>query len=238
VAIAIIADDEPLLRKELREALEDLWPGLEIAGEFADGAAALRAIEELHPGIAFLDIRMPKLSGLEVAERVQGECHVVFVSAYDQHAIAAFEQGAADYLLKPIRHVRLAATVKRLQQRLEHRSRLELSEHPARLEWIQATIGNRLRFISVDDVYYFRSDGKYTRVVTADADTLIRRPITALYENLDHNRFWKIHRGTVVCVERIDCVIRDEGGTMTVRLRDGVAELPVSKTHQGRFRGM
>jgi DNA-binding LytR/AlgR family response regulator len=235
---AIIADDEPLLRRELREALEDLWPELEITAEPADGAAALRAIEASQPTIAFLDIRMPKLSGLEVAERVQGECHVVFVTAYDQHAIAAFEQGAVDYVLKPIRHVRLAATVKRLQQRLLQVTPPDASGRTVPLEWIQATVGNRLRFISINDVYYFRSDGKYTRVVTAEADAVIRRSIAALHETLDQNRFLKIHRGTVVSVEHIDSVIREEGGAMTVRLRNGRAELPVSKAHQGLFRGM
>jgi DNA-binding LytR/AlgR family response regulator len=236
MASAIIVDDEPLLRRELREALVDLWPALEIVAECADGASAIRAIEEFHPGIAFLDIRMPKLSGLEVAERMQGECHVVFVTAYDEHAIAAFEQGAVDYLLKPIRHGRLAATVKRLQARVEHD--VAAAGQAARLEWIQASIGNSLRFFSVSDVYYFQSDGKYTRMVTADSESLIRRSITALQESLDAKKFWKIHRGTVVSVEHIDSVIRDEAGGMTVRLRDGRARLPVSKSHQHQFRGM
>lgn len=230
---AIIADDEPLLRQELREALQDLWPALTIVAECADGAMALRAIEEHRPDMAFLDIRMPKLSGLEVGERVQGECHLVFVTAYDEHAIAAFEQGAVDYLLKPIRHARLAATVKRLQQRVAR----DFGE-ASRLEWIQASVGNRLRFISVSDVLYFRSEGRYTRIVTAETEALIRRSITALQQSLDPKSFWKIHRGIVVSVRHIDSVIRDEAGGMTVRVRDGRADLPVSKAHQHQFRGM
>lgn len=233
---AIIVDDEPLLRLELGEALIDLWPELEIVAECPDGAAAVRAIEEFHPGIAFLDIRMPKMSGLEVAERIQGECHIVFVTAYDEHAIAAFEKGAVDYLLKPIKHARLAATVKRLQERVVDDS-IRAGE-AGRLEWIQASVGNSLRFFSVSDVYYFQSDGKYTRIVTADTESLIRRSITALQESLDSTRFWKIRRGTVVSVEHIDSVIRDDAGGMTVRLRDGRADLPVSKSHQHQFRGM
>ncbi len=230
---AIIADDEPLLRQELREALRDLWPALTIVAECADGAMALRAIEEHRPDMAFLDIRMPKLSGLEVGERVQGECHLVFVTAYEEHAVAAFEQGAVDYLLKPIRHARLAATVKRLQQRVARDFGAA-----SRLEWIQASVGNRLRFISVSDVLYFRSEGRYTRIVTAETEALIRRSITALQPSLDPKSFWKIHRGIVVSVRHIDSVIRDEAGGMTVRVRDGRADLPVSKAHQHQFRGM
>jgi DNA-binding LytR/AlgR family response regulator len=235
---AVIADDEPLLRQELRDTLADLWPSLRVVGEYGDGAACLRAIEELGPRIAFLDIRMPKLSGLEVAERIQGDCQIVFVTAYDEHAVAAFEQGAIDYVLKPIKHVRLAETIKRLQQRIERQDAAEKPGKSARLEWIQASVGNKLRFFPVNEICYCQSDGKYTRIVTADSSALIRRTIQALCESLDPSRFWQIHRGTVVNVEQIDSVIRDEGGTMLVRLRDGLGELPVSKSHQHQFRGM
>ena len=233
---AIIADDEPLLRQELRESLEDLWPELTIVGEFADGAEALNAIEALQPAVSFLDIHMPKLSGLEVAERVQGATQVVFVTAYDEHAIAAFEQGVADYLLKPIKQARLAATIQRLKQRLAIVPATRKSARPW-LNWIQATLGQTLRFLAVHDVYYCRSDGKYTRIVTADAEALIRKPLTALLQDLDPELFWQINRGIAVNVEHIDSVVRTDN-EMIVKLRGGRTELPVSKTHQGRFRGM
>lgn len=234
---AVIADDEPLLRKDLREGLADLWPELDVVGEYGDGAAALQAIEESHPAVSFLDIRMPKLNGLEVAERVQGVTQVVFVTAYDEHAVAAFEQGAADYILKPIRRARLAATIQRLKQRLEAARDGRDAQRPW-LHWIQATLGQTLRFFPVQDVLYFQSDGKYTRVVTAGAEALIRRSLVALLHDLNPETFWQINRGIVVNVEHIDTVVRMEGGEMIVRLRNGKADLPVSKSHQGRFRGM
>jgi DNA-binding LytR/AlgR family response regulator len=234
---AVIADDEPLLRQDLREGLADLWPELTVVGEFGDGAAALQAIEQSHPAVSFLDVRMPKLTGLEVAERVQGVTQVVFVTAYDEHAVAAFEQGAADYILKPIKHARLAATIRRLKQRLEAASDGRDAARPW-LHWIQATLGQTLRFFPVQDVLYFQSDGKYTRVVTASAEALIRRSLIALLHDLDPETFWQINRGIVVNVEHIDTVMRKDGGEMIVRLRNATADLPVSKTHQGRFRGM
>ena len=234
---AVIADDEPLLRRELREALADLWPELAIVGEAADGAAALRAIEEQRPAVSFLDIRMPKLSGLEVAERVQGATQVVFVTAYDEHAVAAFEQGAADYVLKPVRRARLSATVQRLKERLASAPAGRDGARPW-LAWIQATLGNTLKFVPVQDVCYCQSDGKYTRVVTAGAEALIRRPLSALLEDLDPELFWQINRGIAVNVHHIDSDVREDGGEMIVRIRANRAELPVSKAHQGRFRGM
>jgi len=234
---AVIADDEPLLRRELREALAELWPELEVCAEAADGVAALHAIEQHRPAVSFLDIRMPKLTGLEVAERVQGATQIVFVTAYDQHAIAAFEQGAVDYLLKPVRRARLAATIQRLKDRL---SPAVAGREPGRpwLQWIQATLGNTLRFFPAQDVCYCRSDGKYTRIVTADADALIRRSLSALLQDLDPELFWQINRGIVVNVQHIDAVVRHDGGEMIVRVRGRPEELPVSKAHQGRFRGM
>lgn len=234
---AVIADDEPLLRRELRESLADFWPELVVSSEHADGAAALRAIQESQPDLAFLDIRMPKLSGLEVAERTQGECLVVFVTAYDEHAVEAFEQGAADYLLKPIKAARLASTVARLRQRIAQR--MNGADRSGRyLERIQATVGNTLRFFAVEDVCYFRSDVKYTRIVTAGVEAVIRRSLAALCESLDPGRFWKINRGIVVNLDHIDSIVRDDTGAMTVRLRNGQGELPVSRQHQSQFRGM
>lgn len=233
---AIIADDEPLLRSSLKKALADLWPELEVIAECGDGAVSLQAIEEQQPDVCFLDIRMPKLSGLEVAERVQGSCHVVFVTAYDEHAVSAFEQGAADYLLKPIRRRRLAATVQRLRDRIGKNG-----QPPAQrpyLRRLQASAGNTLRFFAVADIYYCRSDGKYTRIVTSDSDALIRRSLTDLLQHLDPEMFWRIHRGTVINVDYVDRVVRGADGNMTVLLRDNRAELAVSKPQQSQFRGM
>ena len=234
---AVIADDEPLLRRELREVLADLWPELTVVAEPEDGAAALRAIEELRPAVSFLDIRMPKLSGLEVAERVQGTTQVVFVTAYDEHAVAAFEQGAADYVLKPVKRPRLAATIQRLKDRLALAPAQRESGRPW-LQWLQATLGNTLRFFLVDDICYFRSDGKYTRVVAADAEGLIRRSLSALLEDLDPAMFWQINRGIVVNVRHIDRVVRDDLGEMVVHVRGRAEALPVSRPHHARFRGM
>ena len=233
---AIIADDEPLLRSELREALADLWPDLAIAAEVGDGDAALSAIDELEPAVSFLDIRMPKLNGLEVAERVQGATQIVFVTAYDEHAVAAFEQGAVDYLLKPVKRARLVATIERLKARLAAAPTGRDTARPW-LQRIQATLGNTLRFVPLRDVAYFCSDGKYTRVVTGGTEAVIRRSLSALLQDLDPELFWQINRGIVINIEHVDSVVRDEEKGMLVRLRGG-GELAVSKTHQGRFRGM
>ena len=233
---AIIADDEPLLRSELREALAELWPELAIAAEVGDGDAALSAIDELEPAVSFLDIRMPKLNGLEVAERVQGATQIVFVTAYDEHAVAAFEQGAVDYLLKPVKRARLAATIERLKTRLAGTPAGRDAARPW-LQRIQATLGNTLRFVPVRDVAYFCSDAKYTRVVTGGTEALIRRSLGALLQDLDPELFWQINRGIVINIEHVDSVVRDEEKGMVVRLRGG-GELAVSKTHQSRFRGM
>jgi DNA-binding LytR/AlgR family response regulator len=237
VLAAVIADDEPLLRLELRDALADLWPELTIVGECSDGAAALRAIEEQRPAVSFLDIRMPKLTGLEVAERVQGTTQIVFVTAYDEHAVAAFAQGAADYVLKPVRRPRLAATIQRLKDRLAVTLANREAGRPW-LQWLQATIGNTLRFVAVADVCFFKSDGKYTHVVTASDDALIRRSMNALLQDLDPEMFWQINRGIVVNVRHIDRVVRQDDGDMVVHVRNRSVELPVSKPHQSRFRAM
>jgi len=234
---AIIADDEPLLRRELREALAEVWPELAIAAEVGDGDAALQAIQDLHPAIAFLDIRMPKATGLDVAERVQGATQVVFITAYEEHAVAAFEQGAADYLLKPVKRVRLEATIDRLKKRLQAIPAGRNSGRPW-LQRIQATLGNTLRFVPVRDVAYFCSDGKYTRVVASGSNALIRRSLSALLQDLDPEVFWQINRGVVVNIEHIDSVVRDEERGVVVRLRNGAGELNVSKAHHGLFRGM
>ncbi|AQQ68437.1 hypothetical protein Mag101_12940 [Microbulbifer agarilyticus] len=235
---AIIADDEPLLRMELADALENLWPELRIIEHADNGAKALRYIEEYQPDIAFLDIRMPSLDGLEVADQVREKCQVVFVTAYDEHAVTAFEQGAIDYVLKPIKMARLAATVSRLRQRLSEKPASDETSSNEPLQWVRASSGNSLRFFPVQDIVYFRSDGKYTKIVTSDDQALIREPLRSLGQTLDSKIFWRINRGIIVNLSHISHVTRDDEGKMTVHLQGEATSLPVSKNHQSQFRGM
>jgi DNA-binding LytR/AlgR family response regulator len=216
---AIIAEDEPLLREELAELLASLWPELEIVARAGDGIEALHALETLAPDVLFLDIQMPGLTGLQVARQASGRCHVVFVTAYDQHTLAAFEQGAADYVLKPANTPRLATTVARLKERIGRQApSLEglLRELGAGrrgfLRWINASHGQAVRVITVDDVCYFQADSKYTRVVTAAEESLIRKPIKELCDELDPACFWQIHRSTIVNVHAVAGVVRDLRG--------------------------
>jgi len=244
-ARAILAEDEPLLREELAELLASLWPELEIVAQAADGVAALQAIERHAPDILFLDINMPGLNGLEVAQQASGRCHVVFVTAYDQHTLAAFEQGAADYLLKPVQPARLATTVSRLKERIGRPpAALEglLRELGARgsgyLRWINASQGQTVRVITVEDVCYFQADSKYTRVVTPEGESLIRKPIKELSQELDPASFWQIHRSTIVNVHAIAGVVRDLRGRTQVRLKRREELLQVSDAYTPLFRQM
>ena len=245
---AILAEDEPLLRQELRQTLESLWPELDIRGEAADGPSALRAIESHSPDIAFLDIEMPGENGLEVARRVNGRCHVVFVTAYDKYAVAAFEQQAADYILKPYSRDRLAASVLRLKERMQSvPAKLDgileaLAKRPAEaheyMRWITASQGQKVRFVTVDRVCYFQADNKYTMVMTPDSELLIRRAIKELHEQLDPEKFWQIHRSTIVNVNEIADVTRDLHGHMRVHLRQRKETLSVSESYTHLFRQM
>jgi DNA-binding LytR/AlgR family response regulator len=244
-ARAILAEDEPLLREELVELLARLWPELEIVAQAADGIAALQALASHAPDILFLDINMPGMSGIEVARQASGRCHVVFVTAYDQHALTAFEQGAADYVVKPVQAARLATTVTRLKERIGRPApALEglLRELGARergyLRWINASHGQTVRVITVDDVCYFQAEAKYTRVVTADAESLIRKPIKELTQELDPASFWQIHRSTIVNVHAIAGVVRDLRGRMQVRLKRREELLAVSDGYTTLFRQM
>ena len=244
-ARAILAEDEPLLREELAELLASLWPELEIVAQAADGIAALQAVERHAPDILFLDINMPGLNGLEVARQASGRCHVVFVTAYDQHTLAAFEQGAADYLLKPVQPARLATTVTRLKERIGRPpAALEglLRELGARgsgyLRWINASQGQTVRVITVEDVCYFQADSKYTRVVTPEGESLIRKPIKELSQELDPASFWQIHRSTIVNVHAIAGVVRDLRGRTQVRLKRREELLQVSDAYTPLFRQM
>jgi DNA-binding LytR/AlgR family response regulator len=245
---AVIAEDEQVLRGELREMLAAQWPELDIVAEVGDGAAATRAVEELAPRIVFLDIEMPGASGLEVARRVSGKCHVVFVTAYDKYAIAAFEQGAVDYVLKPFSTARLAETVARLKDRLRDRPAsldniLTLLASKTRagkeyLRWVTASRGDTTSIITVEQIVYFRADNKYTTVVTKDREALIRRPIRELADVVDPDMFWQIHRSTLVNLNYMAGITRDFRGHLSVRLKERNESLPVSETYTHLFKGM
>jgi DNA-binding LytR/AlgR family response regulator len=244
----LIAEDEPLLRAELREVLTRVWPELVVCAEAEDGIQALHALEAHVPDVLFLDIEMPGMSGLDVARQASGRCHVVFVTAYDQYAVAAFEQGAVDYLMKPFSPARLATTVARLRQKMQTvpanldgllRTLSQAAEgRHEYLRWITATQGNDLRLITVDEIRYFKADNKYTVVVTAKQESLIRRPIKELIDQLDPKAFWQIHRGTVVNVSAIAGVHRDIGGHLRVRIKERSETLPVSDSYVHLFRSM
>jgi DNA-binding LytR/AlgR family response regulator len=244
----VLAEDEALLADELAELLHTLWPQLQIAARAGDGVAALHAIEAHAPDFAFLDIHMPLLSGIEVAGRIAGRCHVVFITSYDQHALEAFEAGAIDYVLKPITAARLLTTVERLKARLlqapaDLRPALQgVSQRPPMpqnyLQWINASRGAAVRLITVEEILYFKSDQKFTLVVTADSEALIRKTIRELGDELDPTMFWQVHRSTVVNVYAIDSVIRDERGNLTLRLKNRPEILAVSEAYTHLFRQM
>ncbi|HYM85137.1 MAG TPA: LytTR family DNA-binding domain-containing protein [Pseudoxanthomonas sp.] len=251
----VIAEDEELLRNELSKLLSAAWPQLQIVAECEDGGSALDAIAEHQPEVAFLDIRMPGLTGLEVAEAVaeaSPDTRIVFVTAYDQYAIDAFDKGAVDYLLKPIAPGRLAATVQRLQARLAQGgsdaealaalvrqlgARLPAASAEP-LVWITASAGKDTRLIMVDDVAYFQADHKYTVVMTAEGESLLRKPIRELLEVLDPAIFKQIHRSTIVNLKSIASIARDDTGKGTVRLKSRPETLTVSQPFMTLFRNM
>ncbi len=246
---AIVAEDEATLRHQLVEQLGQLWPELAIAGEAADGVQALRLLDELRPDVMFLDIQMPGATGLEVARQASGRCHVVFVTAYDQHAVAAFDQGAVDYVLKPVSAARLFTAVSRVKQRLgTPPARLEATlaqiepsataQSRQYLRWINASVGQNLKLITVDEIAYFQADNKYTRVVGGDGEALIRKSLKELVEELDPNQFWQIHRSTLVNATSISGVTRDFRGRMLVKLKSRPETLLVSDTYTHLFRQM
>jgi DNA-binding LytR/AlgR family response regulator len=244
---AILAEDETVLREELRQHLSELWPALKIVGEAGTGVEALDLIERYAPDIVFLDIEMPLMSGLDVAQQAQERCHIAFVTAYDSHAVAAFETGAVDYVLKPLERGRLQLAVKRLQQRLGSVPQdlgvllRELTRAAAPrnyLRWINASVGQSLRLITVDEVIYFQADAKYTRVVTATGEALIRKSLQELHSELDPSIFWPIHRSTVVNANAIAGVSRDLRGRLSVRLKQCEERLSVSESHQHLFKQM
>ena len=245
----VIAEDEPLLRNQLKELLNTAWPDAHIVQLAADGAQAIRAVDQHSPEVMFLDIHMPEASGLEVAHHASGRCHVVFVTAYDQYAVAAFEEGAVDYVMKPLSLARIATAVKRVKDRLQstppNLSGLlaHLKEAPQRkgiyLRWVNASKGGaEVQLITTDEIKYFQSDTKYTRVVAAKREGLIRKSIKELSEELDPNTFWQIHRSTIVNLNAIESVSRDMNGHVILRLKDRTETLQVSQPFAHLFRQM
>jgi DNA-binding LytR/AlgR family response regulator len=251
---AILADDERLLREQLRARLAEVWPELEIVAEAKNGQEAVELVQHLQPDLAFLDIRMPGLTGVEAARAIGNACHIVFVTAYGEFAIEAFEQGAVDYVLKPAESARLQLTVQRLKQRLQAppadlgalldqlARKLDTVATAQRgqpyLQWIQAAIGQQLRMIPVGEILFFVSDEKYTRVQTEGYEALIRVPIRELIDQLDPEQFWQIHRSTIVNVRAISGVVRDFRGRQLVTFKNHAEKLEVSRSFTHLFRQM
>ncbi len=270
---AVIADDERLMREQLRTRLAEAWPELQIVAEARNGLEAVEMVREHRPDVVFLDIRMPGATGVEAARQIaqlpppEGADEaddpllpeIVFITAYDQYAVEAFEQGVADYVLKPAERERLALTVQRIRQRLAARTdgsvdappgphlqallhqlsaRLNPGQAPQYLQWIQATVGQSIQMIPVDEVLFFISDEKYTRVQTAQVEALIRKPIKELVDELDPRGFWQIHRSTLVAVKAIAGVSRDFRGRQIVSVKGHGEKLEVSRSYTGLFKGM
>ncbi|MFN5028065.1 MAG: LytR/AlgR family response regulator transcription factor [Burkholderiales bacterium] len=252
---AIIAEDEPILRAQLKTKLAKLWPDLTIVADVGDGEAALEAIAEHQPQLAFLDIQMPEMTGIEVARSLAAnktlKCHIVFVTAFDQYAIDAFNTGAIDYVLKPYSDDRLQAAVERLKERLSAvpvqpqnldslMQQLAAKFNPTaeKLKWIKANIGSALRLIPIDEVLFFQSDEKYTLVATKEFDALIKTPIKDILTGIDPDKFWQIHRSTIVLAAEIDAVTRDFRGQATVKVKGRKENLTVSRPFSHLFKQM
>ncbi|MDK2125875.1 LytR/AlgR family response regulator transcription factor [Parachitinimonas caeni] len=254
---AVIADDERLMRQQIVMRLKEAWPELVIVGEATNGLEAVSLVRAQQPDIAFLDIRMPEMDGIQAARALGGQCHVVFVTAYDQYAVTAFEQGAIDYVLKPADPERLKRTCERLKERLDSKpdssmdtlleqltQRLGSTAGAAvakpreYLRWIQASVGNALRMIPTSDILFFRAEDKYTRVQTEDFEALIRKPIKELVDELDPEEFWQIHRAILVRVDAIEQVTRDFRGQQHVHMRGFDGGLEVSRSYNHLFKQM
>lgn len=251
---AIIADDERLMREQLRSRLAEVWPDLELVAEVTNGAEAVAAVRQHHPDLAFLDIRMPGMTGIEAAREIGDACHVVFITAYNEYAVDAFEHGAVDYVLKPAETERLAITVDRLKRRLGSKpsdlrallsqlsAKLDATDGPGTernyLQWIQASVGQQLRLIPTAEVLFFRSDEKYTRVQTETIEALIRKPIKELTDELDPEQFWQIHRATIVNAKAIAGVTRDFRGRQLVLIKGHTEKLEVSRNYTHLFKQM
>jgi len=252
---AILADDEQNLTDYLKQRLSRMWPELEVVASAVNGPEALRLIDDHAPDVVFLDIKMPGLTGLEVAGRIDPKTHVVFVTAYDQYAVDAFDRQAVDYLLKPVTDDRLQRAISRLQEKLIKKespqdvaailasiAKVLPTTKSSYLRWIRASVGELTKQIAVDDVLYFQAQDKYVSVYTKEggkeSESLIRTPLSELIERLEPDRFWQIHRSTVVNVERIAGTTRDVMGRTTVKLKDSKAELQVSRAYSHLFKQM
>ncbi|HTE39263.1 MAG TPA: LytTR family DNA-binding domain-containing protein [Steroidobacteraceae bacterium] len=248
---ALIAEDEVPQRAELCSLLSELWPDLTVISECDDGLSALEAMVAHRPQVAFLDIRMPGVSGLEVAKAAAGNTQIVFVTAYEEYALQAFDRGAVDYLLKPIKRDRLEIAIARVRERLAGGIAPDLTNIITALEqqlsqvrrqggikWITATIGNATKMFSIDEVLFFQAQDKYTRVVTATDEAFIRTTLKELAVGLDSDVFWQIHRSAIVRAGIIQSVVRSDDGKLVLRLRGKDGMLPVSSAFQYRFRSM
>ena len=244
---AIIADDEQHIAQDLQRRLAQLWPELQIAAVLHDGMAAAQALRELKPDIAFLDIRMPGQSGLDAARAAAAGCRVVFVTAFDDHAVQAFEQAAVDYLLKPVSDERLMRCVDRLKQnsaaapdallaRLQQL--LATRNKPEFLHWLRIQVGQNVRMVAVEEVCCFQSADKYTTVLTRDAELLLRTPLKDLLAQLDPEQFWQVHRGTIVNARQVVSAHHDLLGKVSLTLRDRPEKVAVSRSYAHLFRQM
>jgi len=246
----LIADDEEAPREQLLAALKQAWPSAQVVAAEGNGVDAWDAFLEHEPDVCFLDIRMPGLSGIDVARRIGEQAQVVFVTAYGDHALAAFDAGAIDYLLKPVDAERLAQAVQRLRARQSPttadgaagmqallRQLAEQMRHPARLAVLQAGVGREVRMIRTDEVIYFESDSRYTRVVHTGGDALIRAPLKELLAQLDEQLFWQVHRSVIVNHRHIAAAVRVDEGNMHLTLRGRSETLPVSRHFQALFKG-
>jgi DNA-binding LytR/AlgR family response regulator len=243
---ALIVEDEPLLAAELRDELGRLWPGLTLLEPVHDGVAALREIESQRPDVLFLDVQMPGLTGIEVARVAGARSHVVFITAFDQYAVQAFEQGAVDYLLKPIEPARLAQAIGRVRARLQQPpadlstllEQLQRGPGSERLQWITVLQGRDIQFIAVDEVCYFRADNKYIAVVTPTGESLITTPLKELVARLDATVFWQVHRGVVVNMHAVHSVRRSITGHLDLTLKSRPETLRVSAGYAHLFKHM
>ena len=260
---AMLVDDEAPMRDHLRARLQQAWPELHIVAEAANGIAAIEQAEVLHPDVIFLDIRMPGKNGIEAASQLAAQAQVVFVTAYNEYAIAAFERGAMDYLLKPVELDRLQQTIERLKERINEKraaqgkaaatqpapvaqqveqllTQLMQQQQPQReyLRWIQASVGSALRMISTKEILFFKSDEKYTVVRTEQAEYLIRKSLKELEDELDPKEFWRIHRSTLVRASAITEVTRDFRGRQLLGLKGYAEKLEVSRNHTHLFQQM
>ena len=249
---AVVADDERLMREQIIARVKEAWPELSIVGEASNGREAISMVRNLEPDIVFLDIRMPGMDGIQAAQALSGQVHVVFVTAHDEYAIRAFEHGAIDYVLKPAEPERLAITCERLRERLEGApdpmgellvqlsqrlgaGAVKLREY---MRWVQASVGATIRMIPTSDILFFRAEDKYTRVQTPTFEALIRKPIKELLDELDPNEFWQIHRATVVRVDAIEQVSRNFRGQQIVHVKGSPDKLEVSRTFNHLFKQM